>query len=85
MKIIVGLGNPGVHYQWSRHNVGFKVVDRLSEWQRIPICSRRFKALYGTGWINSEEVVEAAAEGEVKEETKEKEKEKEKEKKEEGK
>jgi PTH1 family peptidyl-tRNA hydrolase len=57
VKIIVGLGNPGVHYQWSRHNVGFKVVDRLSEWQRIPICSRRFKALYGTGWINSEEVV----------------------------
>ena len=57
MKIIVGLGNPGVHYQWSRHNVGFQVVDRLSERQCIPMCSRRFKALYGTGWINSEDVV----------------------------
>jgi PTH1 family peptidyl-tRNA hydrolase len=57
VKIIVGLGNPGVHYQWSRHNVGFQVVDRLSERQCIPMCSRRFKALYGTGWINSEDVV----------------------------
>jgi peptidyl-tRNA hydrolase, PTH1 family len=57
VKIIVGLGNPGVHYQGSRHNVGFQVVDRLSERQRIPICSRRFKALYGTGRINSEDVV----------------------------
>ena len=57
MKIIVGLGNPGVHYRWSRHNVGFQVMDRLSEMQRIPICSKRFKTLYGTGWINSQNVV----------------------------
>ena len=57
MKIIVGLGNPGVHYQWSRHNIGFRVVDRLSELQRIPISSRRFKAHYGTGWIHSQTVV----------------------------
>jgi len=57
VKIIVGLGNPGVHYRWSRHNVGFQVMDRLSEMQRIPFCSKRFKTLYGTGWINSQNVV----------------------------
>ena len=57
MKAIFGLGNPGVHYQWSRHNVGFQVVDRLAEKNHILVCTKRFKTLYGTGWIDSQEVV----------------------------
>jgi peptidyl-tRNA hydrolase, PTH1 family len=57
VKAIIGLGNPGTHYQWSRHNIGFLVVDRFAGIEHIPICTRRFKTLYGKGRIDSKEVV----------------------------
>ena len=57
MKIIVGLGNPGACYQWTRHNIGFQVVDRLAEKNHLSICHKRFKAQYGKGRICSQDVL----------------------------
>ena len=57
MKILVGLGNPGAHYRWTRHNIGFQVVDRLAETYCISLSHTRFQTRYGKGQIRSQSVI----------------------------
>ncbi len=57
MKLVVGLGNPGIRYRSSRHNVGFRCLDLLSKKWDIPTKDRRAKAVLGQGYRSGEEVV----------------------------
>jgi PTH1 family peptidyl-tRNA hydrolase len=57
MYLIVGLGNPGRQYCFSRHNLGFRLIDRLSQVCGIPIDKKKFHAVYGKGHIHQVPVV----------------------------
>ncbi|HUS12531.1 MAG TPA: aminoacyl-tRNA hydrolase [Pyrinomonadaceae bacterium] len=49
--LIVGLGNPGKEYQWSRHNLGFMLIDKLAGDARIEVKKRECQSLVGHGEI----------------------------------
>jgi len=51
VKLIAGLGNPGLGYRRTRHNAGFMVVDRLAKKHEIRISRRRFHSKVGEGRI----------------------------------
>ena len=57
VKLIVGLGNPGIHYHRTRHNLGFLVVDRLAAELGIVLQKRLCDALIGEGALESERIV----------------------------
>lgn len=57
MKLIVGLGNPGKQYERTRHNIGFEVIDQLSERMGIPLDQAKHKGLYGMGNVRGEKVI----------------------------
>lgn len=57
MKLIVGLGNPGIEYQFTPHNLGFLAVDRIAEKYGIRVGNRNCRALTGRGRIGEMEVV----------------------------
>lgn len=60
--MIVGLGNPGIEYQFTPHNLGFLVVDRLAQECGVKISNRRCRALTAKASIAGEQVLLAKPE-----------------------
>jgi PTH1 family peptidyl-tRNA hydrolase len=57
MRVIVGLGNPGIEYAWTPHNLGFLVIDALAEDAGIRVSRPESKSLVGLGEIAGQDVV----------------------------
>jgi PTH1 family peptidyl-tRNA hydrolase len=57
VKLIVGLGNPGSRYQWTRHNAGFMVLDRLSHLAGIPVGKKGSIGLSGEGFWHGQRLI----------------------------
>ncbi|MHB9074421.1 MAG: aminoacyl-tRNA hydrolase [Desulfobaccales bacterium] len=57
MRLLVGLGNPGREYAWTKHNLGFQVVAYLSELWGIPLNRTGHAALWGRGRVGQDTVI----------------------------
>ena len=62
MKLIVGLGNPGIEYQFTPHNLGFLTVDRIASDRKVEVRNRQCQALTGRTQIGDEPVLLAKPE-----------------------
>jgi peptidyl-tRNA hydrolase, PTH1 family len=62
VKLIVGLGNPGIEYQFTPHNIGFLAIDRIAEQCGVTVDNRHSKALTARARIGQEIVLLAKPE-----------------------
>ncbi len=57
MKLLVGLGNPGPKYALTRHNIGFRAIDRLAGWQGTTVNRPFLRSLVGQGVYEGEKII----------------------------
>jgi PTH1 family peptidyl-tRNA hydrolase len=62
MKLIVGLGNPGIEYQFTPHNAGFLAIDRIAEVCGVTVSNRRGRALTARATLAGQDVLLAKPE-----------------------
>lgn len=57
MKLIVGLGNPGIEYQFTPHNLGFLAIDRIASDRGVEVRNRQCRSLTARITVGSKEVL----------------------------
>jgi len=62
VKLIVGLGNPGIEYQFTPHNAGFLAIDRIAEQCGVTVANRRGRALTAKARLAGHDVLLAKPE-----------------------
>jgi len=62
VKLIVGLGNPGIEYQFTPHNMGFLAIDRIADDCKVEVRNRVARALTARVEIGGETVLLAKPE-----------------------
>ena len=56
-RFVVGLGNPGAEYEWSRHNLGFMLIDRIAADAGAQLKRRECQALVAGAVVAGEKVL----------------------------
>src|SRR5512140_1551429 len=57
MRLIVGLGNPGIEYQFTPHNLGFLVIDRLANLAGVRVERPEGRTLAGIAQLEGQQVL----------------------------
>lgn len=55
--LIVGLGNPGAEYASTRHNSGFRLIDRFCESVGASMTQTKFQGIFGTTRLNGRSIL----------------------------
>lgn len=57
MKCIIGLGNPGEKYKYTRHNIGFLAIDEIARRENATLSQHKYKCDFDIIQMNGEKVM----------------------------